>query len=107
MTTATHRSTLVGIFDAPENAHQAVEALHRAGFTNHQITMVMHHREQEKAEVTDLDAAKAAQVTGESKADKGAIVGAVAGGLLGGAIAAAIVIVPGLGTMLAAGGLIG
>jgi hypothetical protein len=106
MTTATHRSTLVGIFDTPENAREAVEALHRAGFTNHQITMVMHHKEQEKTQVTDLDAAKAAQVTGESKADKGAVVGAVAGGLLGGAIAVAVVVVPGFGAMLAAGTLI-
>jgi len=106
MATATHRATLVGIFDTRESAHQAVEALHRAGFTNHQITMVMHHKEQARLQVTDLDAAKAAQVTGESKAGRGLAYGAVAGGLLGGAIAAATVLIPGFGWAFLAGGLI-
>jgi hypothetical protein len=106
MVTATQRATLIGVFDTPDDAHRAVEALHRAGFTNHQITMVMHHKDQEKTQVTDLDAAKAAQVTGETKELKGMALGAVAGGLLGGALAAAIVLVPGVGPIFAAGGLL-
>ncbi len=106
MVTATQRSTLIGVFDTHESAHNAVEALHRAGFTNHQITMVMHHRNQEKTQITDLDAAKAAQVTGESKELKGLAVGVVAGGLLGGALAAVVVLIPGIGPVLAAGGLL-
>jgi hypothetical protein len=106
MTTATHRSTLIGIFDTPESAHRAVEALHRAGFTNNQITMVMHHRDQEKTQVTDLDAAKAAQVSGESKEGKGVAIGAVAGAVLGGALALGVITVTGFGPLIVAGGLI-
>lgn len=106
MTTATQRSTIVGVFDTRESAHRAVEALHSAGFRDHQITMVMHHKEQEKEQVTDLDAAKAAQVTGETKAGKGAALGVVAGGLVGGALAAATVLVPGFGALFVAGSLI-
>jgi len=68
--------------------------------------MVMHHKEQARLQVTDLDAAKAAQVTGESKAGRGLAYGAVAGGLLGGAIAAATVLIPGFGWAFLAGGLI-
>ncbi len=106
MATATHRATLVGIFDTREAAHQAVESLHRAGFTNNQITMVMHHPEQEKTEVTDLDAAKAAQVSGEAKEGEGLAIGAVAGAILGGAVAVAVVTLSGIGPGLIAGGLI-
>jgi hypothetical protein len=106
MVTATHRATLVGIFDTREGAHQAVEALHRAGFGNHQITMVMHHPEQEKEEVTDLDAAKAAQVTGETKEAQGIALGAAAGALVGGAIAVASMAIPGFGPLIVGGGLL-
>ena len=106
MSTATHRSTLIGIFDTKEGAHEAVRALHRAGFGNHQITMVMHHQGQEKNQATDLDAAKAAQVTGESKEGEGAAVGAAAGAVLGGAIALAIITVAGFGPLAVAGGLL-
>ncbi len=107
MIKATHRSTLIGIFDTKDSAQAAVEALHRAGFSNNQITMVMHHAGQEKTQATDLDAAKAAQVTGESKDGEGAALGAVAGAILGGAIAVGVLSVPGLGPVLLAGGLIG
>jgi hypothetical protein len=106
MATAIQRDTTIAVFDTRDSAHRAVEALHRAGFGNHQITMVMHHREQEKLEVTDLDAAKAAQVSGETKEGEGAAIGAVAGGLLGGAIALAVVLIPGFGPALVAGGLV-
>jgi hypothetical protein len=107
MITATHRSTQIGIFDTKDQAHAAVDELHRAGFDNGQITMVMHHPGQEREQLTDLDGAKAAQVTGEAKDGEGAAIGAVAGAVVGGAVAAAILSVPGLGPVLLAGGLIG
>jgi hypothetical protein len=106
MATTNHHATLVGIFETREGARQAVEALHRAGFTNNQITMVMHHPEQEKTQATDLDAAKAAQVSGESREGEGVAVGAVAGAILGGAVAVGVLAIPGLGPVLLAGGLI-
>jgi heat induced stress protein YflT len=107
MVTATHRSTLIGIFDTRESAHEAVAALHRAGFGNHQITMVAHHQGQEKTQTTDLDAAKAAQVTGETKEGEGLALGAAAGAVLGGAIALVIITVTGFGPLAVAGGLLG
>src|SRR5262249_29762421 len=56
-----------------------------------------------KVEVTDLDAAKAAQVSGESKAGEGAAVGAVAGGALLGAFGLAAALIPGVGPVLSVG----
>lgn len=98
------RSTLIGVFDTPEQGHQAVEELRRAGFPNSQITMVMHHNDT-RGDITDMDAAKAAQVTGESKAAKGAAVGVIAGGLGGGALALAVGLIPGIGQVLSVGAL--
>ena len=91
-----NRSTVLGVFDTREQGHRAVEELRRAGFPDSHITMVMHHDEDRKVEITDMDAAKAAQVSGESKAGEGATIGAVAGGVGGGAWAAAIALIPGV-----------
>jgi hypothetical protein len=107
MATATHRATLVGIFDTPQAARRAVEELHRAGFGDNQITMVHHHLPEGDMEVSDLDAAKAAQVSGESKEAEGGALGVVAGALVGGAVAVAVLALPGLGSVLVAGSLIG
>lgn len=97
-----NRSAVVGVFNTREQAHQAVEALHRAGFSNEQVTMVMHH-DTHAVEITDLDAAKAAQVTGENKGGEGAAIGAVAGGLGAGALALAMGTIPGVGPILSLG----
>lgn len=91
-----NRSTVLGVFDTHEQGHRAVEELRRAGFPDSHITMVMHHDEDSKVEITDMDAAKAAQVSGESKAGEGATIGAVAGGVGGGALAAAMALIPGV-----------
>jgi hypothetical protein len=106
MATATHRATLVGIFDTREGAHQAVVELHRAGFRDHQITMVHHHQPQGDVEVTDLDAAKAAQVSGKTKEARGSALGAVAGAAIGGAIAVGVLFTPDIGMIYLAGSLI-
>lgn len=99
-----NRSTIVGVFDSRAEGHQAIEALRRAGFADSQITMVMHH-DDNTTEVTDMDAAKAAQVTGENKAGEGAAIGAVAGGLGGSAVALALGLIPGVGPVLSWGAL--
>jgi hypothetical protein len=98
-----NRSAVVGVFSTREQAHRAVEALHRAGFSDNQVSMVMHHKDNKTVEVTDLDAAKAAQVTGENKAGEGAAIGAVAGGLGAGAVALALGTIPGVGPILSLG----
>jgi hypothetical protein len=97
-----NRSAVVGVFKTREQAHQAVEGLDRAGFSNDQVTMVMHH-DSKAVEITDLDAAKAAQVTGENKGGEGAAIGAVAGGLGAGAVALAMGTIPGVGPILSLG----
>jgi hypothetical protein len=100
---ATHtRSTIVGVFNTREQGHRAVEELRRAGFGDNHITMVMHHNDK-TVEVSDMDAAKAAQVSGESKAGEGALAGVVAGGLGGGAVALALGMIPGFGPVLSFG----
>lgn len=101
--TVMNRSVVVGVFNTREQAHQAVEALHRSGFSDDQVSMVMHHKEDKTVEITDLDAAKAAQVTGENKGGEGAAIGAVAGGLGGGAVALALGTIPGIGPILTLG----
>jgi hypothetical protein len=101
--TVTKRSAVVGVFNTKEEARRAVEELRRAGFSDNQITMVMHHSNDGTVEVTDMDAAKAAQVTGENKAGEGAAVGVIAGGLGGGALALALGMIPGVGPVLSLG----
>ena len=64
--------------------------------------MVMHHRNDGTVEITDMDAAKAAQATGD-KAGEGAAIGAIAGGLGGGAVALALGMIPGVGPVLTLG----
>jgi len=95
------RSTVIGVFDTHPQAHQAVEELRRAGFHRDDIAVVMHRKE--GVEVTDVDAAKAAQVTGETKAEEGVAAGAIAGGLVGGLMG----LIPGVGAILSFGALAG
>lgn len=99
------RSTIIGVFDTREQGHQAVEELYRSGFAHSDVTMVMHHHDKGTVEVSDMDAAKAAQVTGESKAGEGAAIGAVAGALGGGALVLAMGLIPGVGPVLSLGSL--
>ncbi len=99
----TNRTAVVGVFNTSEQAHRAVEELHSAGFSENQVSMVMHHKDDKTVEITDLDAAKAAQVTGESKAGEGAAIGAVAGGLGGGAVALALGFIPAVGPIVSIG----
>ena len=87
MATATQRNTLVSIFATPESARQGVEALHRAGFSHRQVKMAHHHKVLDGIEVTDLDAALAAQVTGETKERKGLLFGVIVGAVVGAVLA--------------------
>jgi hypothetical protein len=97
-----HRATVVNVFDTPEAAHRAIEELRIGGFHDSQITMIMHHH-QRGSDVTDLDSANAARVSGQSKRGEGAAVGAVTGGVLGGALAVATAFLPGVGLVLTVG----
>jgi hypothetical protein len=98
-----HRHTVIGVFETREQGHKAVEELRSAGFAENHITMVMHHDKNNEVDITDMDAAKAAQVTGESKVGEGAAIGAVVGGLGGGALALAMGMIPGFGPVMSLG----
>jgi uncharacterized protein (TIGR02271 family) len=94
------RQTAVGVFQNREDAERAVEALHRAGFTDQQIGIAA--RDVEKRE--DM------KTTGgtDSKAEEGGITGLVAGAGIGGVLgAAAVGLIPGIGPIIAAGALAG
>jgi hypothetical protein len=98
------RSTVVGVFPTRDQGHYAVEELRRAGFPDSHITMVVaHHPRPGEVDVTDMDAAKAAQVSGQTKEAEGAVIGAVAGGVGGAALALAASFLPGVGPVLSLG----
>jgi len=99
----TKRTYAVGVFDNRSQAEAALGELRRVGFREDQLALVMHHADKGAVEVTDLDAAKAAQVSGESKAEEGAAAGAVAGAVAGGLMA----LIPGIGPVLSIGTLAG
>jgi hypothetical protein len=97
------RRAVVGVYNTREDAQKAVQELVAAGIPNNHIAVVMHHEHQKGVELSDMDAAKAAYVSGDSKARKGAVFGALAGGLGGGALALAAGLIPGVGPVLSAG----
>jgi hypothetical protein len=99
------RNHVVGIFETRQQAERGVHDLRRAGFKEDQIAMVMHH--DTAAEITDMDAAKAAQVSGQSKATEGAVAGAATGALVGGLLALVPAWIPGFGPVLTIGTLAG
>jgi hypothetical protein len=92
---------LVGVFTSRAQAERAVHDLRGAGFSEDQIALVMHH--DDSTAVTDLDAALAAKVTGQSKTAEGAVAGVAAGAVLGGLMALVPAIIPGLGPVLTVG----
>src|SRR5947209_1934142 len=89
----TDRSTVVGVFADRVQAERAIEALHRAGFTDEQVGFV---RRGEDTGTND----------GEKRTDEGAnftsrvIGGGALGGILG---AAAALLIPGFGPAIAGG----
>src|SRR3954469_11676052 len=99
----TQRSTVVYAFADRLHAEQAVEELQRHGFREDQITVMVHRHDPGTVEVTDMDAAKAAQVTGRSKAEEGAAAGAGVGAVFGGLAAVAAGLLPGVGPVLSVG----
>jgi hypothetical protein len=92
----TKQSTVVGVFEDRAHAEQAVEALHRAGFTDKQIGILAPH--------TPVGAAATDEDPQETMADEGIGIGLVAGSFLGGLLGAvATGLIPGVGPVLAAG----
>jgi hypothetical protein len=97
------RSLVIGVFNTRDEAQRAVEELHQAGFPSSEISVVMHRDHHADVDLTDMDAAKAAYITGENKAGEGAAIGALAGGIGGGVLALGVGLIPGLGPVFAGG----
>jgi hypothetical protein len=91
----------VGVFENRSQAERAVHDLRGAGFPADEIVVLMHR--EDAVEITDLDAAKAAQVTGHSRMAEGAAVGAATGAMVGGLLALVPAAIPGVGPVLSVG----
>jgi len=95
--TTTEFSTVIGVFAARAQAERAIEALHRAGFTNKQIGFVRRKEDTDKA----IDEAIAREGTSITS-------GVIGGGALGGILGAiAALLIPGVGPAIAGGILVG
>jgi hypothetical protein len=85
------QTTVVGVFDDRTHAEQAVQALHRAGFSEKQIGLLVRH-------------AEAVPTGAETVADRDIGTGLIAGTLLGGLLGAVVTgLIPGVGPVIAAG----
>lgn len=91
------RTTVVGVFDSPDSARDAIKALKESGFNAQDIRILMKDRE----EARDI-----ADETG-SHAGEGAVTGAIGGGILGGLagwlVGIGSLAIPGVGPVIAAG----
>jgi hypothetical protein len=95
--------TIVGLFDTPDAATQAIEALRREGYGKAEIGLLM--RDDIKSEL-DVERREMREGMGESAA-VGAFGGGVIGGLGGLAIGLTGLLIPGFGPALVAGSLAG
>ncbi len=96
--TTTGKHTIVGVFDGPNHAEQALNGLKERGFTPEQVSVVA----QDKRDMQQL--AEGSEMAGGGE---GALKGAATGGLLGGMggllVGLAAMVVPGIGHIVGAG----
>lgn len=92
----TDRRTVIGVFDGPNHAEQALNQLKAAGFSPEQVSVVA----QDKGETTQM-----VEHTGMGGA--GAATGAATGGVLGGVagfvVGISAMVIPGIGPIVGAG----
>lgn len=94
-------TTAIGVFENEERAHQAIDKLRQAGFSEQQIGVLVRREGMEHPENV--------AVKSDLEAEKGAAAGAVTGGTVGGllGLTVATVAIPGFGVVAAAGALAG
>jgi len=94
--TTTGRHTIVGVFDGPNHAEQALNGLKAAGFTPEQVSVVAQDKQdmQQMAEQSDM--------AGEGAAT-GAVTGGVLGGLAGFLVGISAMVIPGIGPIVGTG----
>jgi hypothetical protein len=96
--TTTDRHTVVGVFDGPNHAEQALTGLRDAGFAPEQVSVVA----KEGAETQRLLGNTGMGHEGEA-AGKGALGGAVLGGVAGWLLGISALVIPGIGPIVGAG----
>lgn len=90
--------TVIGVFDAPSRAEDALNGLRDAGILPEQVSLVA--RDQRNA-----DSVAAGAGMGSEGASAGAVLGGVTGGILGWLVGIGALVVPGFGPIIAAGAL--
>jgi len=93
----TNRHTVVGVFDGPNHAEQALTGLKNAGFTPEQVSVVA----KENAETRQM-VENTGMGTGEA-AGSGAVAGTVIGGIAGWLFGISALAIPGIGPIVGAG----
>jgi len=94
--TMTHTHTVVGVYDGPSHAEQALNGLKEAGFTPEQVSVVA----KEKQDVKQM--AEHSDMAGEGAAT-GAVTGGVLGGLTGFLVGISAMVIPGIGPIVGTG----
>lgn len=97
---ATDRRTVIGVFDGPDHAEQALNDLRDSGFTPEQVSVVAKDRSDTRAVVENTG--MGAESTG---AGTGAVLGGITGGVLGWLVGIGALVIPGVGPIIAAGAL--
>jgi hypothetical protein len=93
--------TVVGVFDGPDPAERALNALKDAGFTPEQVSVVAKDTRETQSMVDRSDMA-GAETTG---AATGAFLGGITGGVAGWLVGIGALAIPGIGPIVAAGAL--
>jgi rhodanese-related sulfurtransferase len=103
--TTTQRTAVVGVFTTTGQANRAIEALHRAGFSNEQVGFVARHSNTMPGSAGSPGYAPDDVAAGEpSPQAEATAAGAISGGVLGGILgAAAALLIPGFGPAIAGG----
>jgi len=94
--TMTHTHTVVGVYDGPSHAEQALNGLKAAGFTPAQVSVVAKDKRDVKQMADNTDMA------GEGAAT-GAVTGGVLGGLAGFLVGISAMVIPGIGPIVGTG----
>ncbi len=91
------RHTVVGVFDGPKHAEEALTGLKAAGFTPAQVSVVA----QDKQDVRQI--AAGTEMAGGEGAAAGAVTGGVLGGLAGFLVGISAMVIPGIGPIVGTG----
>jgi len=96
-TTMNTRHTVVGVFDGPKHAEEALNGLKSHGFTPEQVSVVA----QDKQDVQQM--AGNTEMAGGKGAAAGAVTGGVLGGLAGFLVGISALVIPGIGPIVGSG----